>query len=158
VFRFAGAVLFGAYLSTLLVFISETINAFILFHFSRFLGRDYVGNWLKARYSNLDERLARLGFFWLFLFRSVPLVPFRFLDLACGLTRLSFKKYLTAVVLGSPIRIFWLQYILAGVGMSMFGKPYALAEYLLSNKFLFLGSFLYLILVIVVAVKLKFKD
>jgi uncharacterized membrane protein YdjX (TVP38/TMEM64 family) len=87
------------------------------------------------------------------MFRAVPLIPFRFLDLACGLTGMPFKIYLIAVILGSPLRIFWVQYVLAGLGKSIFNNPYALVEYLLDNKILFMFSFIYLLLVILVAVK-----
>lgn len=157
VFRFVAAVLFGAYISTLFIWIAETINAFVLFHLARYLGRGFVENSLGKDSKNLDERLAKTNFFWLFMFRLVPLIPFRFLDLACGLTKISFRKYLLAVILGSPLRIFWVQFVLAGVGKSIFNNPYALSEYLIQNKTLFIFSFIYLLLVILVATKIKFK-
>ena len=158
IFRFVAALLFGPYLSTLLVWSAETINAFILFHLARNLGRDFVQNYLKGSLKDLDEKLTQTNFFWLFMFRAVPLMPFRFLDLGVGLTKIPFKKYLPAVVLGSPLRIFWLQYVLAGVGKSIFNNPYALSEYLLSNKVLFIFSLAYVGLVILVAWKIKIKE
>lgn len=158
IFRFTAAVLFGATLSTVFVLVAETINAFILFYCARFLGRGFVENSLRVNKKNLDERLAGVSFGWLFLFRSVPLIPFRFLDLAAGLTKISFKRYLLAVILGSPLRIFWLQYILAGIGKSIFTRPEALIEYLLANKALFGFSLFYIVLVILVVLKLKSKD
>ena len=158
VFRFMAAVVFGAYLSTLLIWIAETINAFILFYLARSLGRDFVERSLKASTINLDGRLGRVTFFWLFMFRATPLLAFRFLDLGAGLTKISFKKYLAAVVLGSPLRIFWLQYILAGVGKSLFSRPGALTEYLLAHKAILYSSFIYIVLVVLVASKLKIKD
>lgn len=157
IFRFVAALLFGASLSTLFVWLAEIINAFILFHFSRRLGRSFVENSLKGKYKNLDEKLTRINFFWLFMFRTTPLVPFRFLDLAAGLTKITFKRYLAAVILGSPLRIFWVQYIVAAVGKKLFTQPTAVAEYLLGNKLLFALSFIYIILVILVASKLKPK-
>ena len=158
IFRFMAAVLFGAYLSTLFIYIAETINAFILFYTARYLGRGFVENTLKANRKDLDDRLAGVNFFWLFIFRSVPLIPFRFLDLGAGLTKISFKKYLAAVILGSPLRIFWVQFVLSGVGKSIFAKPDALIEYLSANKALFTLSLAYLLLVILVALKLKTRD
>lgn len=158
IFRFLAAVLFGAYLSTLFIWIAEIINAFILFYLARCLGRGFVENSLKGTSKNLDERLVRVNFFWLFLFRAVPLIPFRFLDLGAGLTRISFRKYLVAVILGSPLRIFWVQYVLSGVGKSIFNNPYALTEYLLQNKTLFVFSLAYLLLVILVVLKIKHRD
>jgi uncharacterized membrane protein YdjX (TVP38/TMEM64 family) len=159
IFRLVSAVLFGAYISTLFIWIAEIINACILFSLSRYLGRGFVEDAFKTpKFKNLDERLTRTNFFWLLMFRLVPLVPFRFLDLAIGLTNISFKKYLIAVVLGSPIRIFWVQYILAGVGQGIFSKPYALIEYLMANKALFSLSFVYLAMVILVAFKIKKEE
>ncbi len=158
VFRFIAAVIFGASLSTLFIWVAEIINAFALFYFSRYLGRSFVENSLKAKYKNLYGGLAKINFFWLFMFRAVPLIPFRFLDLACGLTKISFRRYLAAVILGSPLRIFWVQYVLSGVGKSLFNRPDALVEYFLSNRVLFILSFIYLILVILVGMKIKFNN
>jgi uncharacterized membrane protein YdjX (TVP38/TMEM64 family) len=156
-FKFIAAVLFGPYLSTLFIWISEIINATILFYIARLLGRDFVENSLRGRYNKLDEGLGNLSFFWLFLFRAVPLIPFRFLDLSLGFTRVSFRKYLAAVILGSPLRIFWVQYILFRVGKSIFTDHAKLVEFFISNKAVFILSFIYLILVIVVALKIKTK-
>lgn len=155
IFKLVSAFLFGAYISTLLIFIAETINALVLFRLSRYLGRSFLERSFGKKYSGLDKKLADISPFWLLMFRSVPLVPFRFLDLATGLTDISFKRYLLAVVLGSPVRIFWVQYILAGVGKSVFNNPYALVDYLSLNKAVFIFSFLYFILVIFVALKIK---
>jgi uncharacterized membrane protein YdjX (TVP38/TMEM64 family) len=158
IFRFLAALLFGAYYSTLFVFIAECANAVILFNLARYLGSDFVEGSLKGKKGNWPERLSKVNFLWLFLFRAVPLLPFRFLDLACGITRMSFKRYMLAVILGSPLRIFWLQYILSGVGKSIFSKPDALMIYLMSHKPVLIFSILYIFLVVVVAVRLKLKD
>lgn len=158
VFWITGAVLFGPALSTLYISIAEIINACILFNMSRYLGRRFVENSLKGKYRNLDEKLTSLNFFWLFMFRAAPLIPYRFLDLAFGLTKVSFGRYMTAVVLASPVKTFWIQYILAGVGNSVLTNPYVLVDYLSGNKTLFAFSFIYLLLVILVALKIKRKN
>ena len=158
IFWVAGAVVFGAILSTLLVYISEIINALILFHLARYLGRNFVEHHLKKKSENLDDRLANVNFFWLFIVRLVPLIPYRFLDLGVGLTKIRFRRYLLAVLLATPIRVFWVQYILALVGKNIFNKPELLIDYLLQNKALFVFSFIYLVLVILAAFKLKHKD
>lgn len=158
VFRLVAAILFGPFLSTLLVFLAEVINAFILFYFARYLGRSFVEDYFKLKKNGLDEKLGKLNFFWLFLFRAVPLIPFRFLDLASGLTRLSFKRYITVVILGSPLRIFWLQYIIYAVGKNLLKDPYAIAEYLLGKPSVFIFSLIYLILAVIVSLKLKNKE
>ena len=157
VFRFAAAIVFGAYWSTLFIWIAETINAVILFYGARFLGRNFVENSLKGGLKNLDQRLAKINFFWLFMFRATPLIPFRFLDLGLGLTRINFLRYMWAVIFASPLRIFWVQYILSGVGKSIFSCPYALSGYLNQNRNVFIFSLIYFLAVILVTLKLKFK-
>ena len=158
IFRITAALLFGPVLSTVFVFIAELINAFILFNFSRILGRGFVEERLKGNLRNLDEKLAQANFLWLFLFRTVPLIPFRFMDLAVGLTKISLCKYLVVSALGSGPRIFWLQYVLAAVGKGVFTKPEATVNYLMLNKPAFIFTFAYLVLVIAVLIKLRLKS
>jgi len=157
VFWLMGAVLFGPLLSALFICIAEIINAFILFYLARSLGRAYIEKRLSEKYKKLDEKLGNINFSWLFIFRAAPLIPYRFLDLAAGLTRIHFRRYLTAVILGSPLKIFWIQYVLFGVGINTF-NPYALAEYFLDNKTLLIFSLVYIMLVIAVIVKIRAKD
>lgn len=158
VFRLAAAIVFGPYISTLFIWVAEAINAFVLFHLARALGRDFVESKMRRRYSYLDDRLGKISFFWLFIFRAAPLIPFRFMDLASGVTDISFRRYFLAVVLGSPLRIFWLQYVLAGVGAALLKDPLIAAEFIAQNKFLSVLSFCYILLVIVLAVKFRQKD
>lgn len=157
-FRLIAAVLFGAVLSTIFIFIAEALNAFILFYIARILGRNFVVDSLKGKCAKLDAKIGKSSFLWLFIFRAMPLIPFRFLDLSCGLTRISFKRYFLAVILGSPLRIFWVQYILAGVGLSILSRPEALVNYLLSNKPAFIFSLIYFVLVIAVVLSLKLRS
>ena len=155
VFRFIAAVVFGPLLSTLLVFLAETINAVILFSLSRYLGKDFVDDLLKASSRGLKKTISRASLGTLFTLRVVPLVPFRMLDLAGGLTRIRLSQYLMIVVLASPARIFWLQYILAGVGEAAFKNPQLVVTYLIDNKIAFVWSLAYLVLAIILAFKIK---
>lgn len=157
IFRIMAAILFGPLVSSALVFIAELVNAVILFNFSRFLGRGFVEESLNDKSKNLDERLAKTNLLWLFLFRLTPLIPFRFMDLAAGLTKMSFKRYLIVVIIGSPLRIYWLQYILAAVGRNIFTSPEVIMNYLVLNKPAFIFTLIYLALVILVVIKLKRK-
>jgi uncharacterized membrane protein YdjX (TVP38/TMEM64 family) len=158
VFWLAGALIFGPYLSALLISIGETANAGILFNLSRRLGRSFVQEGLTQRYKHLDEKLGKTSFFWLFVFRMAPLIPYRFMDLAAGLTSMRIKRYMIAVAVGSPLKIFWVQYIIYGIGKNILSSPLAAVQYFLNNRELFLFSFIYLVLVIGVVLKLKLKD
>ncbi|KPK98217.1 MAG: hypothetical protein AMJ95_05095 [Omnitrophica WOR_2 bacterium SM23_72] len=156
-FWLAGALVFGAVTSTLLIVSSELINAFILFFLARLLGRAYVDKRLSSRYRKLDEKLAGLAFFWLFLMRAVPLIPYRFLDLAAGLTRIRFRRYLAACALGTPLKTFWMQSILVSVGDNIYKNPNAVVEYFLEHQVLLFLSFLYVFGVILVALKMAHR-
>lgn len=111
-----GAVIFGAYISTLLIYVAEVINAFIFFNLSRILGMAFVERILKGKFHKFYDKLSNISFRWVFLLRFVPMVPFRVLDVSFGLSKVSFKKYIWAVILGSPLRIFWIQFILTSIG------------------------------------------
>lgn len=157
-FWLSGAFLFGPYLSALFICIAEAINAFILFYLARFLGRSYVQDKLSSKHQYLDEKIGKVSLLWLFIFRAAPLVPYRFLDLSAGLTKIRFRKYLIAVILGSPIKTLWIQYILYSVGSSVLTDPAVLRDYFLNNKPLLLFSFIYIILVVLVIIKMRKRE
>lgn len=152
-----GALLFGAFLSAGLVWIAEIINACILFSLARSLGRSYVERLLKGRLDHLEQRLNRRGFFWFFIFRAVPTIPYRFLDLGAGLTSIPMRKYMAAVILGSFPKILWIQSVLYAAGNAIWSNPLVLADYFLKNKNLFIFSIIYLIVVGIVIFSLRGK-
>ncbi|MBU1998727.1 MAG: VTT domain-containing protein [Candidatus Omnitrophota bacterium] len=155
--KIAGVFIFGPWWSSFYIFIAEIINACVLFYFARYLGRGFVEQKAKGRFKGLDERIAKSNFFWLLLLRAAPLVPFRFLDLAAGLTGIHFRKYLFAVISGSPLRILWVQIVLYGVGEGVFNYR-LLSEYFIRHPSIFLWSFLYILLIIPVVLKFGFKE
>lgn len=157
IFRFIAAVIFGPFVSTILVLLAETINAVILFTLSRYLGKGFVDGLVRGASRDLQKKISRTSLLSIFTLRTVPLVPFRILDLVCGLTRIRLSQYLMIVVLASPARIFWVQYILAGLGEAAFKNPGLLINYFLDNKIAFIWSFVYLILAIILAYKIKHR-
>ncbi|MCM8797778.1 MAG: VTT domain-containing protein [Candidatus Omnitrophica bacterium] len=157
VFWIIGALLFKPFLATVFICIAETINAFILFYLARYLGRGYVSRQVSKKYKTIDRKIGKISLFWLFIFRAAPLIPYRFMDLAAGLTRIRFRKYLIAVIVGSPIKMFWIEYVLYGVGANIIKNPQAIVGYFASNKILLSFSLVYVLLVILVIMKLKKK-
>jgi len=156
-FWWIGAFFYGATLRTALICIAESLNALIFFYLARFLGRGYVSESIGKKYERLDEKLGKASFVWLFLLRATPLIPYRFLDLAAGLTRLEFKRYMAAVIIGTPIKTFWIQFVLAGTGRDFFNNPYTLVEYFVNNKPVLLVGLLYMILVVLAIFRLRAK-
>lgn len=152
-----GAALFDVLGSTVLICIAEYINAFILFHLSRFMGRGYVEQSLKGKLSAFDQSLGACSFFWLFLLRATPVIPYRFLDIGAGLSGIPFSRYMLAVVLGTPIKTFWMQFILYKVGEGLYRDPFILVQLFLHNKQLLLINLLYFFLIGLVAVGISQK-
>jgi uncharacterized membrane protein YdjX (TVP38/TMEM64 family) len=152
--KIVGAIVFGAYLSALLIYIAEIINACIFFKISKNLGQDYVEQSLKGRLKRFYERIDEINLGWIFLLRAVPLIPYRVLDISFGLSNLSFKKYILIVILASLPRIFWVQFILAGIkGFSM----NAAVAYFNQNNVVFFLSLAYFLITLIVAFRIRKK-
>ena len=152
VLRISSAILFGAYVSTVFVWIGEMINSLIMFQLSRVLGREYVQQRLGARSGELDKMKNDTSFLGAVAWRINPLIPFRLMDLGYGLTPMSFKKYFAAIVVVSFFRILWLQFIIAGVGMSLFDNASATMDYFLAHPLVLRYSALYFLAVIIVTI------
>ncbi len=156
--KIIGAIFYGAYISTILIFISELINCFIFFNFTRYIAKGSLAQDAKYKDGAIKEKVQGAGFIWLLLFRAAPLIPYQALDTIAALTKISFKRYLFVVLLGSPIRIFWIQYILSFVGDAIFKDQTKVVNFLINNKPFFWFSFLYIILVIIVAIKIRHRS
>jgi uncharacterized membrane protein YdjX (TVP38/TMEM64 family) len=154
-FRITAALIYGAYVSTLLVYISEVINAFIFFTLSRKLGRDFVEGKLRGRMRRMDEMTAATGFWWIFAMRLF-IVPFRFLDMGCGLSKISFTKYFSIVLMATPFRLFLFQYLLT-LGFETLRNPSLLAEHFLENPWVLWTNFVYLAGAVIVLFLLRRK-
>ncbi|MCK5081624.1 MAG: TVP38/TMEM64 family protein, partial [Candidatus Omnitrophica bacterium] len=152
VLRISSAILFGVYVSTVFVWVGEMINSAIMFYLSRVLGREYVQQRLRIKAGELDKMKGDSSFLGVTAWRINPLIPFRLMDLGYGLTRISFKKYFCAIVVVSFFRILWLQFILAGIGTSLFGDVSAMLDYFLANPVVVRYSGIYFLVVIALTI------
>lgn len=93
-------VLFGPWLGALLAVIGINLAASISFWLSRYLGRHFVSEnergWVRA----YDDLLSEEGFITVLGLRLLML-PFDFIGLAAGLTRMPFRQFIAASLLGS---------------------------------------------------------
>ncbi len=143
ILRIAGAVIYGAVLSSVLVFIGELLNLVLFFQLSRRLGRPFVERQLKGKMEMVDRIVADTGWGAIFCLRLFPIVAFRVMDLAFGLTRISFGKYFLISVLASPPRIYLIQLVWSlGAGTVM--NPVRFSEYLDGHPWLAVVLFSYL--------------
>jgi len=157
ILKVIGAIYLGAVLSSLCIWIAEVVNTVFLFSLARYLGRGFVESRLKGNAKIIDEKIGSCGFKGFLILRLVPLIPYRVLDLLAGLSSFSFIQYFVIAVIGSPLRIFWVQYILAGVGVAIFKNPSVLIDYIMTNRVVFVWSLVYFIMVVIVVFRLKSK-
>ncbi|MDD4954609.1 MAG: VTT domain-containing protein [Candidatus Omnitrophica bacterium] len=122
ILKLVSVFVFGVYLSTLLIYLAEIINATLFFHLSRFFGEEFMDKYLKGRFKHIYERLGQMNLNWVFMLRLNILIPYRVLDICFGLSKISFRRYLTAVLLVSLPRIFFLQYIVGILGNFSLGN------------------------------------
>ncbi|MBI2980875.1 MAG: TVP38/TMEM64 family protein [Deltaproteobacteria bacterium] len=67
---------------------------------ARYLGRDFVSRFLKGKWKEFDEQAASHGFRLIFYLRLVPLFPFNGINFGAGLSKIGFRGYALASLLG----------------------------------------------------------
>lgn len=100
VIAIGGGVLFGPIRSFLLTMIGFWISGTIAFYIARFLGKDFVESIIGDKLMKLDNNMEKKGFKILFLLRLPPILPYDPLSYACGLTKIKYKDFIFASLLG----------------------------------------------------------
>jgi len=91
---------FGSVWGAAYLMLGALIGTSITFMISRFFGRSLIERLLKGKFRNLDEKLQKNGFMTVLFFRVIPLVPYEVLNYASGLSKMKFKDYFFATLLG----------------------------------------------------------
>ncbi len=87
---------FGFFYLQIAINISSTIEFFI----ARYLARDFISRHLKGKILDLDEKIAKHGFLTVFLIRIIPNVAWDIQNISLGLTKVKFRDYFLASLLG----------------------------------------------------------
>lgn len=154
ILKLVSAIIFGAYFSSILIYIAEIINATLFFYLSRFLGKEFAEKYLKGRFKNIYEKVGGLSFFWIGLVRLSIIIPYRVSDICFGLSKISFKRYIFAVLVFSFPRIYFLQFLISSL------KKFSLDKVLIyfqENHYISFLFLIYTILSIFIILKLKKK-
>jgi uncharacterized membrane protein YdjX (TVP38/TMEM64 family) len=102
VLSLAGGLAFGVLWGTVYTVFSATAGAIISFYFARTLG----SNWLKKKLSSngkidrWQKKIKEKGFYFIFVLRVIPIVNFDFVSYLAGISRLKFRPYIFATLLG----------------------------------------------------------
>ena len=116
IFSVIGGLLFGFKLGAVLTIIAAIIYTNIMFLISRYFARNKIENFLEKRltlkqfnriFGLNDNKLAT----FLIIYRLIPILPNSIVSYSYGLTRISFKHYFMANLIGLiPGRLIWLNF------------------------------------------------
>ena len=116
IFSVIGGLLFGFKLGAFLTIIAAIIYTNIMFLISRYFARNKIENFLEKRltlkqfnriFGLKDNKLAT----FLIICRLIPILPNSIVSYSYGLTRISFKHYFIANLIGLiPGRLIWLNF------------------------------------------------
>lgn len=80
--------------------IGANLSATAEFFFARYAARDAVAKLVKGRAQQLDKAIERRGFLTVLLVRLIPNVAWDIQNLALGLTKVKFRDYFLATLIG----------------------------------------------------------
>src|SRR5215471_2671150 len=100
VMTIAGGLAFGTLWGSVYSLIGANVGAVVAFGAGRFLGRGFVESVVGKRFDAMLGRIARHGFHIILYLRIVPVIPYNALNLIAGASRITFRDYLWASVIG----------------------------------------------------------
>jgi len=80
--------------------IGANISSTVEFLLARSFGREAIKKHLKGKMANLDEKIEKHGFLTVLLIRLIPNVPWDIQNLSLGLTKVRFRDYFFATLIG----------------------------------------------------------
>jgi uncharacterized membrane protein YdjX (TVP38/TMEM64 family) len=98
----AGA-LFGPILGSIALTLGTLAGTAAAFFTARYLGRDKVARLVseRSKVADIYEKLGRNGFFLLLPMRLIGFPPYGIIDLICGLSKISYRDFFMATLIGS---------------------------------------------------------
>jgi uncharacterized membrane protein YdjX (TVP38/TMEM64 family) len=96
---FSGAV-FGLPLGPLLVSLGSTLGAVLAFFVARYILKDWVEERFGGRLHPVQEGLCENGINYILVLRLIPLFPFFLVNIAMGVSQISWKVFMAGTLLG----------------------------------------------------------
>lgn len=93
-------VIWGTALGFFYLQIAANISALAEFFIARYFARGAIEKYLKGRAFNLDKKIEKHGFLTVLLIRLIPNVAWDIQNLSLGLTRVKFRDYFLATLIG----------------------------------------------------------
>lgn len=101
------------------------VSASLAFFASKLLGKNFIEKLIGYKSYQLDSKIEEHGFKLVLLMRISTIFPFDIMNYAAGMTKVSYKSFITATLLGILPETFSLNYL--GVGLK---KPFSLTFFL----------------------------
>lgn len=95
---------FDVYTGLLISISGVTLSSTLFFLLARFLGRNFAENLAEGRVNlikHYNKKIEKNGFLIIILLRMVPLVPFLIVNLALGISRIRFRDFFLATLMGT---------------------------------------------------------
>jgi uncharacterized membrane protein YdjX (TVP38/TMEM64 family) len=96
----AAGFIFGPFWGTIGIMAGAFLGTSTTFIISRLLGRRFVDKLVKGKGKEFEEKLNRKGFVTILFIRLVPLIPWEIVNYASGLSRIKYRDYIAATMLG----------------------------------------------------------
>ena len=96
----SAGLLFGQIWGTVALFLGSFCGTTATFFISRYLGGPLVDKFTKGKAAEFNERLSRSGFIVLLPIRLIGFPPYEFVNYACGLSKITYRDYISATMLG----------------------------------------------------------
>ncbi|MFD2208454.1 TVP38/TMEM64 family protein [Virgibacillus halophilus] len=122
VFVFANAAAYGLFFGFIYSWVGASLGAMGVFFLIRYLGKK---SWFRRIRENKQVRritlwLEKHGFGPLFLLLCFPFSPSAIINVVAGLSKINFKQFALAVLLGKTVMIFSIAYV--GSSITSFAK------------------------------------
>ena len=92
--------LFGFFVGSFIVSVGSTLGAFFAFLISRFLLKDFIQKKFSSRLKTINKNLKKDGGFYVFSLRLIPVFPYFMINLALGVTSISYRQFIVPSFLG----------------------------------------------------------
>lgn len=105
VLALAGGLCFGLFTGSLYTFIGAFFNSSFMFFMARYIGGDAIEKLIREKMSSeikekFDKNNHRNIMVLIFTLRLIPLVPYNVINYCAGLTKVPYKRYTIATMLG----------------------------------------------------------
>lgn len=96
----SGGMVFGVFYGTIYTIIGAVCGATLSFYIARFLGKEIVDKLIDGRARWFEDGTEKRGFLIILILRLIPLVPFDIISYGAGLSKIKFKDFFAASIIG----------------------------------------------------------